>query len=350
MKMSKPLPLPVWDRKAGKRVDEFLDDSPQTYESRPRRSLYQWLESHPLYDWLLAAYQNTKWSARQIEPFIRKHQIDMAEFKPVLYRSFAEFFDREFRLGARPFAIDRDEMGAFAEARYFGWERLNSSQAFPVKGHSLSAEHILGSAKRAEPFVGGPVILARLSPVDYHHVHYPIAGRTLEHHRLGHRLWTVNWNALRNQPDILFKNERLISILETGRFGKFAFVEVGALSVGRIVQVHPFDAPFAPGDEKSVFRFGGSAVVVFGEPASWKPSADLLQHTAEGMETLVRLGEPIGLRAYHLEPEERVIKSRTLKNKIDDSSAAADAISDNNDNVILQHSIHYPQHNADCKD
>ena len=90
MSNSLPLPLPVWDRKAGKRVYEFSDDSPQTYESR--RSFYQWLESLPLYDWLLAAYQNTKWSARQIQPFIRKHQIDMTEFKAVLYRSFAEFF------------------------------------------------------------------------------------------------------------------------------------------------------------------------------------------------------------------------------------------------------------------
>jgi Phosphatidylserine decarboxylase len=43
-------------------------------------------------------------------------------------------------------------------------------------------------------------------------------------------------------------------------------VVIGALSVGRIVQVHPADTPFQRGEEKSVFRFGGSAIVVFGEP------------------------------------------------------------------------------------
>jgi phosphatidylserine decarboxylase len=256
------------------------------------------LESHPLYDWLLAAYQNSRWSARQIGPFIRKHQIDMTEFKPVMYRSFAEFFDREFRPGARPFSAGDHEMAAFAEARYFAWEQLTSTQQFPVKGHSLCAEHILGSAERAHPFIGGPVILARLSPMDYHHVHYPVDGRTLDHHRLGHRLWTVNWHALMNEPDILFRNERLVSILECSGFGKLAFVEVGALSVGRIVQMHPCDTPFRRGEEKSVFKFGGSAIVVFGEPAAWRPSDDLLQHTTEGLETLVRLGEPIGGRQY----------------------------------------------------
>jgi phosphatidylserine decarboxylase len=78
---------------------------------------------------------------------------------------------------------------------------------------------------------------------------------------------------------------------------RLAFVEVGALSVGRIVQMHPLDAPFRRGEEKSVFRFGGSAIVVFGEPGTWRPSHDLLEHTKEGVETLVRLGEPVGLRA-----------------------------------------------------
>ena len=85
-----------------------MDDHPSTYESRPRRSLNQWLESEPLYDWLLAAYQNTRRSARQIEPFIREHNIDMREFKPVIYRSFAEFFDREFRPGVRTFVAAPD--------------------------------------------------------------------------------------------------------------------------------------------------------------------------------------------------------------------------------------------------
>jgi hypothetical protein len=39
---SRPLPLPLWDRKAGKLVDEFMDDTASTYESQPQRSLNQW--------------------------------------------------------------------------------------------------------------------------------------------------------------------------------------------------------------------------------------------------------------------------------------------------------------------
>jgi phosphatidylserine decarboxylase len=111
----------------------------------------------------------------------------------------------------------------------------------------------------------------------------------------------VNWHALLNKPDILFSNERNVNILETRHFGRLAFVEVGALSVGRIVQVHPLDAPFQRGEEKSVLRFGGSAIVVFGQPGMWRPSDDLLAHTKEDVETLVRLGEPVGLRTSRVD-------------------------------------------------
>jgi len=291
--MAKPLPLPVWDRKAETLVQEFMDDHPSTYESMPRRSLTQWLESEPLYDWLLAAYQNTQRSARQIEPFIKKHNIDMSEFKPVLYRSYAAFFDREFKPGVRPFASAPTEMPAFAEARYFGWEKVDAQQQFPVKGRSLNAEQILGSAARAAPFLGGPVLLARLSPMDYHHLHYPDDGITLELDRIGRSLWTVQWHALQNQPDIIIRNERQINILQTNNFGRLAFVEVGAMSVGRIVQVHPLDTPYRRGEEKSVFKFGGSAVVVFGEIGKWRPADDILKHTQGNIETLVRLGDVI---------------------------------------------------------
>jgi phosphatidylserine decarboxylase len=290
--MAKPLPLPVWDRQRGKLVQEWMEDHKLTYETEPDHSIAQWVKSHPIYDWLYAAYENSRLSKREVEPFIRKYGIDMSEFESVEYRSFAEFFDRRFRPGARSFPTAPEQMGAFAEARYLAWERWDAPQQFPVKGHSLSAEQILGNAQRARPFLDGPVLLVRLAPVDYHHVHSD-HGRTLEHNRLGKRLWTVNWHALLNKPDILFSNERNITILETANFGRLAFVEVGALSVGRIVQVHPLDTPFERGEEKSVFRFGGSAIVVFGEPGAWRPVNDVLAHTKDGVETFVRLGEPI---------------------------------------------------------
>lgn len=291
--MSKPTPLTVFDRRSGQNFQEFMEDSPATYESHPREARDQWLESHPLYDWLLALWQDTPWSARKIDPFARKHGIDMSEFEPGPYRSYASFFDRRFRPGKRSFPTDPQEMGAFGEARYLGWNSLDPSMTFPVKGAALEPKTLLGSDERVSIFRGGPVILARLSPMDYHHLHFPDAGTIRDEARIGYRLWTVNPPALRNQPDILFRNERHIQWLQTRNFGLLAFVEVGALSVGRIKQVHPKDQPFERGEEKSVFKFGGSAVVVFGQKGAWLPAEDIRVKTAEGIETFIRLGEVI---------------------------------------------------------
>jgi phosphatidylserine decarboxylase len=294
--MSKPTPLTVFDRYRNQSFQEFMDDSPATYESHPSRARDQWLEAHPLYDWLVALWQNTPWSARKIEPFVRKHGIDMSEFEPGPFKSYAHFFDRRFLPGKRRFPDEPGHLGAFGEGRYFGWERLDAGMAFPVKGSALEPETLLGNKARVTAFDGGPVILARLNPTDYHHLHFPDDGRIVDDVRIGHRLFTVNPPALRNQPDLLFRNERHIQILETTHFGRLAFVEVGALSVGRIVQVHPKETAFRRGEEKSVFKFGGSAVVMFGEQGAWKPAADILAHTKSAMETYIRLGDVIATR------------------------------------------------------
>jgi phosphatidylserine decarboxylase len=291
--MAKPVPLTVWDRTTRQVHKDWMDDGKSHYESQPQRSPTQWLESQPLYDWFYATLQHTRWSAHKIQPFIEKHHIDMSEFERVQYRSYNEFFIRKFRPGVRVFPDEPDKMGAFAEARYFGWDSFRSDQTFPVKGHSLSAEEILGSRERAAGFENGPVVFARLAPVDYHRIHYPDHGMTQDSDRIGGRLWTINWRALQNKPDILFKNERHVQILETQNFGPLAFVEIGAMTVGRITQSHPLDEPFKRGAEKGYFSFGGSAIIVFGRRGAWRPCADVLRNTPNGVETFLRLGEVV---------------------------------------------------------
>jgi len=44
------------------------------------------------------------------------------------------------------------------------------------------------------------------------------------------------------------------------------------------------------------FRFGGSAIAVFGQPGAWRPEDDLLVNTRNRIETLVHLGDEIARR------------------------------------------------------
>ncbi len=243
--------------------------------------------------WLYGGLQNSKLSAGKVAPFIKQFSVEMEDFEPGPFRSFNEFFIRKFRPGMRAFPADSGTMGAFAEARYFGFSQLDPQTTLPIKGLRLEAEGVLGNTPGKERFRHGPCLLARLCPVDYHRFHFPDSGRAVHHHAETGKLHSVNPAALVKEPGLFLTNERQISLLETRNFGLLAYVEVGALCVGRIVQSHPTEGAFERGQEKGYFLFGGSTVILYGEPGAWVPETDILENTAQGREVLVELGQPV---------------------------------------------------------
>jgi phosphatidylserine decarboxylase len=266
------------------------------YGSTPGKHVTDAVFSKSLFSRLYGSYQDTSLSARKIPGFIRTFELKMDEFEQVQYRSFNDFFIRKFKPGVRTFASDLREFPAFAEGRYLAFERIKEDQTFPVKGHGLSAGALLGNTELAKPFVGGPAFIARLCPTDYHRFHYPDAGQMIENYLVHGDLHSVNPIALLADSEIFISNERHISILETQNFGRLAYVEVGALCVGKIVQTHDSSAPFVRGEEKGYFLFGGSTVIVLGESGAWRPDQDILEKTQNHLECFVRLGERIGTK------------------------------------------------------
>lgn len=245
---------------------------------------------------LYGLLQDLPISRLRIGPFVRRFTIPMGEFEDRPFRSFNDFFTRRFRPGVRSFTEVGSELPAFAEGRYLAFEEAGREASFPVKNFSVSLPELLGGEEIARPFLGGPLLIVRLCPTDYHRFHFPDDGRIVSRCRIGGLLHSVNPHALRADGRILLKNEREVSLLETKNFGRLAFVEIGALLVGKIVQMHPIDRPFRRGDEKGFFRFGASSIVLAGECGAWRPDDDLLGQTGCGMETLVRLGERVAGR------------------------------------------------------
>jgi phosphatidylserine decarboxylase len=249
------------------------------------------LSSH-LVSRLYGAYQSSPMSRSKIWPFVEDFRIPMNEYEETQFKSFNDFFIRRFKPGARSFETTPSRMPAFAEARYFAFDHVTPDQKLPVKGRLLSPELLLKRPSLAKDFDQGPVLIARLCPVDYHRFHYPDDGTTLESYRIHGKLHSVNPLALKYKGEIFSTNERHVSILETRNFGKIAYIEVGALCVGKIVQTHTAST-FARGDEKGYFLFGASTVIVLGQRGAWKPDADLLEKSNAGVETWVKLGEAI---------------------------------------------------------
>ena len=101
----------------------------------------------------------------------------------------------------------------------------------------------------------------------------------------------MNPIALEKLP-VFHRNCRQVSVLETEHFGRCAYVEVGAMMVGRIVNHHKTN--FSRGEEKGYFAFGGSTVVVLVGKDAVTPCEDILKNSSEGIETYVRAGETVG--------------------------------------------------------
>ena len=70
-------------------------------------------------------------------------------------------------------------------------------------------------------------------------------------------------------------------------------VEVGATIVGRIKNHHE-EYNFKKGEEKGMFEFGGSTIVLLIEKNRVTIDKEILDNTKQGYETVVKYGEKIG--------------------------------------------------------
>ena len=251
---------------------------------------------------LYGKIQSLPITKNKVPDFIKNFEINMDEFLPEEgktesdpYSSFNSFFVRRFKDGARNIVSDLNKMPAFSEARYFGYESITDDKTVPVKGKFLNAKELLSNTKWEETFQDGPLLLARLCPVDYHRFHFPDTGSVLDNYKVGGLYHSVNPIALKVKQDIFSTNVREVTILETENFGKIAYVEVGAICVGKIVQSTDLTS-FNRGDEKGYFLFGGSTVIIIGEKGKWSPSSDIVDYTTKGMETYIQLGDEVAVK------------------------------------------------------
>ena len=72
-------------------------------------------------------------------------------------------------------------------------------------------------------------------------------------------------------------------------------VEVGALTVGSIVQTFT-PSRVTRGQEKSYFRFGGSALLMLAQSRRVRFDDDLIRATSEGVESRVRVGTRVAVK------------------------------------------------------
>lgn len=265
------------------------------YENRFGRLLthgilrYRWFSR--LYGWL----QRSRRSRRRIPEFVRTLGINADEAERPLdsYESLDDFFTRKLKPGARPIDRNPDHLIAPADGRALVIPRVEA-QRFSIKGSAVTLADLVGEPL-ARRYLGGSMVIVRLAPADYHRFHFVETGTASEAWELGRHLHSVHPIALGSGAPS-FRNHRMITQLSTASFGEILQIEIGALGVGTMEQTYR-PGPVERGQEKGMFRFGGSTAVVLLEPGRVTLDADLVESSRQGLETFVKMGTRIGCRA-----------------------------------------------------
>ena len=236
---------------------------------------------------IYASKNAKKSSVKKIPAFIKEHNIDMSDFEDREYKSFTDFFTRKIRYGKRPVDMTPGALISPADSKLLVYE-IEKDTVMRIKGRTYTADEILGDPENAKEFAGGYALVFRLTVDDYHRFCYPDKGCLISKRFIKGKLHTVS--PVSKNHKIYMENTRLVNLLKTEKFGTIAYIEVGAMLIGRIVD-NGTDV-FEKGQEKGYFEPGGSTVIIM--VRNVEIDKDIMEQSVSGIETKVRYGERIG--------------------------------------------------------
>lgn len=240
---------------------------------------------------LVGAFMDSSLSRVLIPGFFKKNNIDRSEYVQENYQSFNQCFCRKIKPELRPINKDKDTLIAPCDGLLSVYD-IKKDTVLPIKQSKYRIPDLLGGNKVSKEFQDGMCLVFRLCVDNYHRYCYLDSGRKGKNVFLPGILHTVRPIALEKVP-VFVRNCREYTILDTDHFGKVAQIEVGAMLVGKI-QNHQEEACFLRGQEKGLFLYGGSTIVVLLQKGAAELREDLRRIKNTGKEHPVKMGEKIG--------------------------------------------------------
>jgi len=261
------------------------------------------LVKRKIYSAMTGFFCNTRLSKWSIQKFAKNFSIDMKECINSLeeFSSFNDFFARKLKTTARNFNYQKDSLLSPGDGRLQAWKDIDYKNIIQIKGMSYSLSELLQNEALAKEYQDGTYLILRLCPVDYHRFHFFDSGVCGEPKKVKGEYYSVNPVALRKIPEVFCRNKREYSIFKTDNFGEVLYVEVGATSVGSIIQTFEPCSRIQRGEEKGYFKFGGSTVLLFFKKNKVIIDMDIIEQTNAGFETKVLAGEAIGSSVKNIE-------------------------------------------------
>ncbi|MDR2432879.1 MAG: archaetidylserine decarboxylase [Puniceicoccales bacterium] len=248
-----------------------------------------------LFSVLFGKFASSPASSREIEPFIERYNLksDSFEKKVSEFTSFNDFFIRKLKPSARPISPKSNTITAPTDGRHLAYVNMKNFSPFFIKGEQLSVEDLIVDKATAKKFTNGSVLISRLSPIDYHRFHFPIACVPNKTFLIRGEYSSIHPMAMNGMIDTFLRNKKTSTLLCTKNCGNILMVEIGAICVGSIQQTFVPKKPALKGDEKGYFEFGGSTVILIFENGRVQFSDDILENTASGVETYVLMGDEV---------------------------------------------------------
>lgn len=239
-------------------------------------------------------FLSTRLSRRIVPSFVKKNHIDLGIYERQEFDSYNAFFTRKIKAEQRPINDQKNVLISPSDGKVTAYP-ITQKGRFWIKHTQYTAAQLLKDERLAEHYMGGWIYVIRLTVDDYHRYCYVADGRKSRQRKIRGVLHTVNPVANDYYP-IYKMNSREYCLLKTKELGTILLMEVGALMVGKINNHEEDSAQVKRGDEKGMFEFGGSTIVVMTEPGMAEPDKDIIHNTKAQAETLVKMGEPIGCK------------------------------------------------------
>ena len=226
-----------------------------------------------------------------IRPFVRRHGIDLSEYISEEFKSFNDFFSRKIKEERRPVASDPSALIAPCDGLLSAY-RVTGDTVIPVKQSRYTVSSLLGGDSASETYRNGICLVFRLCVNHYHRYCYIDSGAKGKNVFLPGKLHTVRPIALEKFP-VFTQNCREYTVIKTENFGDVVQMEVGAMLVGKIQNLHG-PGNVRRGEEKGMFLYGGSTVIVLLEEGRAYLPEELYQAAGNRVETPVKMGQRIG--------------------------------------------------------
>lgn len=235
---------------------------------------------------------SSKVSRIGIKKFVKKNNIKVDDYEERKYLSYNDFFTRKIKPGKRMICMAKSALICPCDGK-LSYYKIENDSVFYIKESMYTISELLENEPLAKEFVGGTCLIFRLSVDDYHRYCYFDWCKKSNNKFIKGVLHTVN-PIVFDKYNVYKQNCREYTILETENFGKAVQIEVGAMLVGKIKNLHE-EGEFARGAEKGMFEFGGSTIVLLLKKDICEIDNDIIQNSAENIETIVKMGERIGV-------------------------------------------------------